>query len=220
MIGIDDCACGTTTGTPDYRNWKVPHRQAVAGSSARDRPSLSRLTSSLKRSPGTVAGDMARPHNSSAARGTGRVSLAFMTMPLRFSLMRAQIHAPDRSENRATISIRSAHLSAERLQYEGYLRREETNAPSRLCRRRSADQADRAQTGYSRKLVRQVIRGERHDVSRTAEFARSVPVMALRSAGRRLPNWRISLAPPQGTGLPGLSSCRWRMDNSSTAVEG
>lgn len=60
--------------------------------------------------------------------------------------------------------------AAERLQYEGYLRREETNAailtlsknglPIKLIVR---------QTGHSRKLVRHVIRGERNDVFRTRQ---------------------------------------------------
>ena len=59
---------------------------------------------------------------------------------------------------------------AERLQYEGYLRREETNAailgpgqtalPIKEIVRR---------TGHSRKLVRQVIRGERTDVFRVRQ---------------------------------------------------
>jgi hypothetical protein len=45
----------------------------------------------------------------------------------------------------------------EKLQYEGYLRREEANAPLKQIVRR---------TGHSRKLVRQVVRGGRNDVFR------------------------------------------------------
>ena len=81
--------------------------------------------------------------------------------------------------------------AAERLQYEGYLRREETNAAILALSKGGAPikQIVR-QTGYSRKLVRQVIRGERHDVFRTrAELTRSAPAMARRSVGVRLPKW-------------------------------
>jgi transposase len=60
--------------------------------------------------------------------------------------------------------------AAERLQYEGYLRREETNvAIQALSKSGTPIKQIVRQTGYSRKLVRQVIRGERHDVFRTRE---------------------------------------------------
>jgi transposase len=60
--------------------------------------------------------------------------------------------------------------AAERLQYAGYLRREETNAAILAVSKSGAPikQIVR-QTGYSRKLVRQVIRGDRHDVFRTRQ---------------------------------------------------
>lgn len=60
--------------------------------------------------------------------------------------------------------------AAERLQYEGYLRREETNAAI-LALSKSGTPIKQIvrQTGYSRKLVRQVIRGERHDVFRSRQ---------------------------------------------------
>jgi len=60
--------------------------------------------------------------------------------------------------------------AAERLQYEGYLRREETNATI-LALSKSGTSIKQVvrQTGHSRKLVRQVIRGERHDVFRTRQ---------------------------------------------------
>jgi transposase len=60
--------------------------------------------------------------------------------------------------------------AAERLQYEGYLRREETNAAILALSKngKPIKQIVRL-TGHSRKLVRQVIRGERNDVFRTRE---------------------------------------------------
>ena len=60
--------------------------------------------------------------------------------------------------------------AAERLQYEGYLRREETNAAI-LALSKSGIPIKQIvrQTGHSRKLVRQVIRGERNDVFRTGK---------------------------------------------------
>src|SRR5215207_4952091 len=57
--------------------------------------------------------------------------------------------------------------AAERLQYEGYLRREETNATIlALSKGGTPIKQIVRQTGHSRKLVRQVIRGERTDVFR------------------------------------------------------
>jgi transposase len=60
--------------------------------------------------------------------------------------------------------------AAERLQYEGYLRREETNA-TMLALSKSGTSIKQIvrQTGHARKLVRQVISGERHDVFRTRQ---------------------------------------------------
>jgi transposase len=60
--------------------------------------------------------------------------------------------------------------AAERLQYEGYLRHEETNAAILALSKngKPIKQIVRL-TGHSRKLVRQVIRGERNDVFRTRE---------------------------------------------------
>ncbi len=60
--------------------------------------------------------------------------------------------------------------AAERLQFEGYLRREETNATILgLSKSGAPIKQIVRQTGHSRKLVRRVIRGERHDVFRTRQ---------------------------------------------------
>jgi transposase len=57
--------------------------------------------------------------------------------------------------------------SAEKLQYQGYLRREETNAAiMKLASEGMPIKEVVRRTGHSRKLVRQVIRGERTDVFR------------------------------------------------------
>jgi transposase len=60
--------------------------------------------------------------------------------------------------------------AAERIQYEGYLRREETNtAIVALSKNGMPIKQIVRQTGHSRKLVRQVIRGEQNDVFRTRQ---------------------------------------------------
>ncbi|RFB76582.1 ISL3 family transposase [Methylovirgula sp. 4M-Z18] len=57
---------------------------------------------------------------------------------------------------------------AERLQYEGYLRRQETNEAIReLSKTGTSVRQIVRQTGHSRKLVRDVLRGQRLDVFRT-----------------------------------------------------
>lgn len=57
---------------------------------------------------------------------------------------------------------------AEKLQYEGYLRRRETNeAIQELSKKGVSIRQIVKQTGHSRKLVRDVLRGQRLDIFRT-----------------------------------------------------
>jgi transposase len=59
---------------------------------------------------------------------------------------------------------------AERLQYEGYLRREETNAiVAKLAANGTSIKEIVRQTGHSRKLVRLIVRGQRTDMFRTRQ---------------------------------------------------
>jgi transposase len=75
--------------------------------------------------------------------------------------------------------------AAERLQYEGYLRREETSAAILALSRsgRPIKQIVRL-TGYSRQLVQQAIRGERHDVFRTRQSSLDQHLPWLTISGR------------------------------------
>jgi transposase len=60
--------------------------------------------------------------------------------------------------------------SAERLQYEGYLRREETNASIlTMAGGGAAIKEIRRRTGFSRKLIRAVLRGQRSDIFRARQ---------------------------------------------------
>ena len=77
---------------------------------------------------------------------------------------------PIRSAIGATVIDPKLLTAAERLQYDGYLRREETNAAIlALAKSGTPIKQIVKRTGYSRKLVRQVIRGERTDVFRTRQ---------------------------------------------------
>ena len=78
--------------------------------------------------------------------------------------------------------------AAERLQYEGYLRREETNAAI-LALSKSGTPIKHIvrQTGYSRKLVRQVRRGE--PTMSSGKVRWTFIAMARRSVGVRLSKW-------------------------------
>ena len=77
---------------------------------------------------------------------------------------------PIRSAIGATVIDPSLLTAAERLQYEGYLRREDTNAAILALAKEGVPVRQIVKrTGSSRKLVRHVIRGERTDVFRTRQ---------------------------------------------------
>jgi transposase len=79
--------------------------------------------------------------------------------------------------------------AAERLQYEGYLRREEINAAVlALAKGGMPIKQIVVRLGHSRQVVRQIIRGERHDVFRTRQSSLDVHLPWLDaqwSSGRR-----------------------------------
>ncbi|MBZ0260126.1 MAG: ISL3 family transposase [Hyphomicrobiales bacterium] len=75
-----------------------------------------------------------------------------------------------RSAIGATVINPELLTCAERLQYEGFLRREETNAAIlALAKDGIPIKQIVRRTGHSRKLVRQIIRGERTDIFRTRQ---------------------------------------------------
>lgn len=77
---------------------------------------------------------------------------------------------PIRAAIGATVINPKLLTTAERLQYEGYLRREETTATIlALAKDGVPIKQIVKRTGHSRKLVRQAIRGERTDVFRTRQ---------------------------------------------------
>jgi hypothetical protein len=73
---------------------------------------------------------------------------------------------------------------AERIQYEGYLRREEANAAILdLVKQGLPIKQIVQRTGHSRGLVRQVVRGQRNEDS--PKLARSALALARRAVGGR-----------------------------------
>lgn len=74
-----------------------------------------------------------------------------------------------RSAIDATAIDRKLLPAAERLQYEGYLRREETNAAILALSKNGLPSSKCYRPATARKMVRQVTRGERDDVFRTQQ---------------------------------------------------
>ena len=70
----------------------------------------------------------------------------------------------------STVIDLSLLTSAEKLQYEGYVRREETNAAIlSLSEQGVAIKEIVRRTGYSRGLIRKILRGQRSDVFRVRQ---------------------------------------------------
>lgn len=111
---------------------------------------------------------------------------------------------------------------AEKLQYEGYLRREEMNVIiARLANDGVPIKEIVRRTGHSRKLVRQVIRGERTDVFRIRQSSLEahLPVLdEMWNAGCR--NGAELLATPEGKGLSRLAACGRRVGDPPPARRG
>ena len=124
----------------------------------------------------TVARDRGGGYGEAAARALPHAEQVADRWHLMENASRAFLDAVRKSMRQirsvigATIIDPELLTAAERLQYEGYLRREETNAAILALSKGGAPiKRIVRQTGYSRKLVRQVIRGERHDVFRTRQ---------------------------------------------------
>jgi len=90
--------------------------------------------------------------------------------------IRAFLDAVRKSKRQVRTAIGAATISpdlltaAERIQYEGYLRREDTNAAILAQAEKGASIKEIVRrTGYSRGLVRRVLRGQRSDVFRVRE---------------------------------------------------
>ena len=101
--------------------------------------------------------------------------------------------------------------AAEKLQYQGHLRREETNAAiMKLASEGIPIKEIVRRTGHSRKLVRQVIRGERTDVFRVRQSSLEAYLPFLDEQwGVGLPQRSRTVAAAERPRLPGITArCR------------
>lgn len=171
IIGIDDFAWrrnhryGTIVCDLERRRPVVllPDReQATAEAWLREHPSVS-----------IVARDRGGGYGEAVAKALPHATQVADRWHLMVNASRAFVDAVRKSMRQirtvmGATTINSAVLTcAERLQYEGYLRREETNAAI-LALSASGMPIKRIakQTGYARQTIRRVVRGERSDVFR------------------------------------------------------
>ncbi|RXH03656.1 ISL3 family transposase [Bradyrhizobium guangzhouense] len=174
VIGIDDCA------------WRRNHRYASIICNLERRRVVTLLPD---REPATAQAWLAaHPTISVVARdrGGGYGEAAAKALPHavqvadRWHLMenasRAFLDAVRKSMRKIRTVIGATTINptlltaAERLQYEGYLRREETNAAILALSKNGIPIKQIVRhTGHSRKLVRQVVRGECTDIFRTRQ---------------------------------------------------
>jgi transposase len=128
---------------------------------------------------------VARDRGGSYALAAAKALPAAIQVPDRWHLMENASHAFVDAVRKSMRHIRGAIgattinpdllTPAERLQYEGYLRREETNAAILgLAKDGITIKEIVRQTGYSRGLVRRILRGQRSDVFRIRESSLDV----------------------------------------------
>nr|WP_272212878.1 ISL3 family transposase [Marinicella sp. W31]MDC2878801.1 ISL3 family transposase [Marinicella sp. W31] len=174
VIGIDDWA------------WRRNHRYGTIICDLERRKTIALLPD---REPATAKAWLAQqPQIEMIARdrGGGYAQAAAQALPQadqiadRWHLMENASHAfldavrKSMRQVRMVIGTATVHpkllTAAERLQYEGYLRREEANAVIRgfVANGVSIKEIVR-RTGYSRKLVRSVVRGQRTDIFRVRQ---------------------------------------------------
>jgi hypothetical protein len=133
---------------------------------------------------------------------------------------RAQIHAPDPNRDRAATINPDLLTAAERLQYQGYLRREETNAA--ILAQAKAGAAIKEivrRPGCSRKLVRHVLRGQRSHLFRVRELAGNLPSMARHTMGRRPTKRDRTVATAKRPRVPGVPAGCHRVGHTPRKAE-